>query len=1631
MADIQLNMSINDQVSSKFDQIASKAKEASSSVKDLGKQLDDAFDATGSDKLASKLGKSIESASDDASELGDKVNEAFEKIDEGSVAMKSLSFDEATSGAEELARSVDEASDSIESIGRLDSIDNVGDKVDDASESMEDLGESAEKAGESLGDVGKEGADGLGNVGKQANETGEELGKAADQADKFKSALKTIAATIGIAKIAGEVKDFISSSIDLGKDFTAQMSEVGAISGASGEDLANLEKTAREYGATTVFSATEAAEALKYMSLAGWSANQSASALGGVLNLAAASGMELGQASDMVTDYLSAFGMQAQQSTYFADMLSYAQSNSNTTAAQLGEAYKNSAAQLHSAGQDVETVTSFLEAMANQGYKGSEAGTALTATMRDITQHMDDGAIKIGETSVKVQDAEGNFRDLTDIMTDVGKATEGMGDAQKAAALASTFTSDSQKAVNMLLNEGMDKVAGYEEALRHASGTSEDMAATMNDNLTGDLANMNSAMEEMKLRIYENMEEPLRDLVQSMTSSTIPALQQWLPDAIGSAVKGISKVGDALSPLFDMAVSNPKAIGTALASVASGLTAFGVATKAASIGESISKAGGLASALKNLAAPLLSNPWAAGAAAVTAAVVGIGMAVKNYNDMKISDSLEEHFGKIKLSAEQVEAVAKQVLNIDWEVSINDANNAFQKADELHQAAMEALSGNDSLEYKARIGISLTADEQQTYKDNIESYVQNSIDELEQRTYAAELSVKTIFKDSPEGESLAEKINQWASKDMQDMNTLQSQLTQTVEKALTDGIIDVNEQAAIDELQTKINNIMSGWDEAQAAAEMDMITQKYGRLSGKDLDEDSFTEVIEALKKKRETATKALEENESSLYGILERRHQTGDLLDSEFNSLTNLMQKADRDARSQELANSLTYESNTVADTYEEKLNENFNAIKQSTEKSLADAQNFLQNQSWDSLYWELNNGAQKAFTNTNILSGEDQQALGKLWEIMKPDAQSMGELIDEYRKVGQQIPTETIEAFNQAMQVGAASGDVQAGWQLYANQLVSDESMQPLEDAIMDGSAKVPDLLKTAVERAVAMENSGDGISLGDVAAEIDGVDVDENDVGNKAAEALQGLEISNQEVKLDGGEVGVEYTVTTAQTAEDIASQLGTTVDELIAANPDIEAGQTVEVGTKITMPVEKAEADASGVGEAAQKAADDATSTPVQTEQEADLKLTTGTADASAVGQEAQKAADAATSDPVETEQQANLKLTNGTTDTSQLANAKEEATAASQDPVNITTPANVTVSVQNIDSSALSEAINSSLTNQEAVSVKVPANVAVEVGTVDSSALSSSIESSLSSLEQSVSVNVPADVSVQVGNVDTGGLGEAVQSHVAGAIQALAAAAAVALTITAGSIDASAAVTSAQSAVTSAFSQPFTAQDTVNVNLSKGTDNIAAVYSQVQSAVAAKFSQAFSASSTLNVSIKVNYSIANPSKTVTFSGAGSGSGTIYAHALGGIFDEPHFGLVAEAGPEAVIPLDGSDNALGLWREAGSILGFLEDQDFGRQNATGSISLVQATGGTMSVPDTAAVVPTAQTQATGGGSGNNEKTINININGQGGIQVPASAGVSKEQVVEIMMDNVKDVFMQIVEQEIVEEGEGVYDW
>ena len=1545
MSDVSVRMTLQDDVSAKMQRITASARTAATQFSNAGRAMDSAFRSSAATSFASQAGSAFNSVESDAEALGNAIDDAvsgLESFSAGDTRGMGSAFSEAADNADDLSDSASRASES----------------VDDLADATGDLGD---------------GADGMDSLAGQVDNAGSSMEEASSKAINLSGALKTLFAVVSAAAIIGQVKDFAADSIELGKNYTSVMSEVAAISGASSSDLAMMEDTARQYGATTVFSASEAAEALKYMSLAGWDAQQSTDALGGVLNLAAASSMGLGEASDMVTDYLSAFGMEANKSTYFADMLAYAQSNSNTTAAQLGEAYKNSAANMHAAGQDVETTTSLLEAMANQGRKGSEAGTTLGAMMRDITAKMDDGAIKIGETSIAVQDASGNFRDMTDILTEVGEATEGMGSAQRAAALSSVFTDDSIKGVNMVLAEGMDKVAGYEEALRSATGASEDMAETMNDNLSGDMANMNSAYEEMQLQAFEAMEGPLREGAQWITSDIIPTLTSWVPDAFGTLASGISKVGNALSPMIKTVLQNPKAVASAFASIGAGFAAMKTVNTGIKIAGMVSEAGGMASALGKLGTSLFGSPWAVGAAAAVAAITAVGLAVKKYNDIQVEDSLSAHFGSVELDDSQIEDFASRVIDAQWLVNINAAIGHFENAEEFNQQAEEALAANDALEWKARVGIQLTEDEQSSYMQNIETFKENIEQALTEQTLAAKMTVNEFDIKMADGSSLGSQIEKWAEQDLGEMQSLSAGLTNLVQTALEDGIIDVDEQAAIDQLQGKTNNIMEGWQEAEAQAQMDVLTQKYGRLSGKDLTADTFTKVVEELGEQRETATAALETSEKKLYTTLNALNKADEngvqrISDEE---LVNYKQQAGYAVRNDQasmLGNSLEFEKNTLSDAYGEKLDSNYSAIQEQTGNFLNNANSYLANQDYMSLVNSMQNGFSSAMTGTSIFSGKDQKALSKIYDSMKPDVESMAGLIDEYREMGQAVPQDVMTAFNDAVQVGAAAGDVDAAWQVFANQMIADPASEALVQAIQDGTVNVPDELKTAIDRATT-EIDPDPVTIEGMQAEVDDVDVNQDHVDQLIQDALGDL--GTVEGEVDGD---IQIKVEKGNCLSQIGEALGVDWHEIAEYN-GIEDPYTIYPDMELKIPKEKVDTDASGVGEAAEEAAKSETGETIETEQGVKTTLTDEGVDGSQTAQAAEEEAKSQTAETVEREQPVKTNMTNAGVDDSQVTQAAQEQETQAE-PKETDVPTTIKFEVASLDDSELASAISEKLQQGEAVPVEVPANVTIKAGAIDDTQLSSEITGKLGE-QSAVPVNVPANI-----------------------------------TLTAGNVDSSQAVATTQSDVISAFSAALPADGTVDVTLAKGNDNIASVYDYVGGLVRSAWANPYSASGTVHVTLTANYSLANPTKTISFGGGATGSATVTAalHAAGGIFDEPHLGMVAEAGPEAIIPLDGSGNAMELWQEAGKRLGALED---------GPIQIAPSmySGG-------------KNTDGNGQeAKASSNRTIDININGNGSIT--AGKGVSKDDIVQVLMEKVRDVFVNIVTEEALVGGDASYEF
>lgn len=391
-------------------------------------------------------------------------------------------------------------------------------------------------------------------------------------------------ASDGLEALGRKLLEIGKSVIATGEQFTASMSEVGAISGATAEEMELLEQTAREYGATTKFSASESAQALKYMALAGWDTQQSIESLGSVLDLAAAGNMDLARASDIVTDYITAFGLSAQDSSHFVDVMAYAMSNSNTNVEQLGEAYKNCAAGAGAMGYSVEDVTAALMTMANAGIKGGEAGTSLNAVMTRLATDTKGCATALEEYGVYIYDSEGNMKSMSSILESLVQTWQGL-TQEEQANLGKMIAGQNQLNAFQTMMAGLSdkaKEAGasfsdYTKALEECDGTSEGMAKTMSDNLSGDLKTMQSAFEELALKIYDSGETPLRDLVKFVTNSVVPALETLINHM------------DIIVPIFVAAATAVGSYKAALGiqSIIKGITQATTALTAAKTGEKV------------------------------------------------------------------------------------------------------------------------------------------------------------------------------------------------------------------------------------------------------------------------------------------------------------------------------------------------------------------------------------------------------------------------------------------------------------------------------------------------------------------------------------------------------------------------------------------------------------------------------------------------------------------------------------------------------------------------------------------------------------------------------------------------------------------------------------------------------------------------------------------------------------------------------------------------------------------------------------------------------------------------------------------------------------------------------------
>lgn len=1445
-------------------------------------------------------------ADDNATPVLSAVENATEQIDGETAQVEVAADDSATqtvSAASDAVENFDGQSGDAE-IGADDSATPVVSAASDAVENFDGMSGDAE--------IGA--SDEATPVIRAAQDAAESWGGSV-----FNATIGVIdAATAPISKLASIAKNpvvqgasligasfGVAESVNSFQDFESMMSQVKAISGATGQAFDDLTAKAQEMGATTKFTATESAEAFNYMAMAGWKPQQMIDGISGIMSLAAASGEDLGTTSDIVTDALTAFGLQAGDAGHFADVLAQASANANTNVSMLGESFKYVAPVADAMNYSVEDTSLALGLMANASIKGSMAGTALKTSLANMAAPTDSMAAAMDKYGISLTDSEGNMKSLRGVIDNLRGSLGGLSETEQTAAASTIFGKEAMAGMLAIINASEEDYNKLSTAIGNSKDAAEGMADTMLDNLKGSFTLMQSAIEGTENAFGKRLSPYLRGIAGGITdmmpeiTDGINAVMDVVDDKIAGVKRKITdmtgsdewKNADLFGKIdiaWDSIIAKPfgnwasgdgaqlisSGLGTLFSSAAAilpggekagltswlsaGILAKGAATvaqKGKSIVETLSpigdaignitEAAGNANDVMDFVGNLSSMiPVGAkvglAAAGITAAIIGIKLAIDKYNQTQLENSLEEHFGKIKLSADEVKDAAAGILNQKYLTNVELALNEVQNADNLRAEAQKALESNDVLEFKSRVGITLTADEQQEYTDNINTFVESKISELESRTFAAHIHVQTYLAGTEDGQTLAQNIKEWARADNLELSDLSSQLSQKVSEALKDGIIDVNEEEAISALQEKMNSITARWKEAEAQAQWDWINQKYGHLSAADLESGSFTDLMDEMRSQRETAMESIKADTTQWYSELEAMKDYGRITPEQYESYKEQTGWYVRGQEGSELSKSLELGSNTLNDTYGEKITGNIQTLTETAQNALKSAETSLQSGSYgtiastfDNMFTSMDNG--KGFLG--IGADADQRALNELYQSMAPDVSQMGSLIDQYREAGQAVPKSLMEGYKEAIEVGAAAGDVDAAWQNYANQILESGSEEmksvltdpnnPMYESVRE---QLPEELKTAIDRATA-ETTPDEITLEGLRAAVDGdVDIDKDSWVSALNEKLGDL-ATTEEVTADNVKIKVEQ----GDCLWEIGNALG--IDwQTIAEQNGIESPYIIHPDQELTISMDtiKAEMD----------------------------------------GDKAQAAI--------------------------------EQAMSA--------------LDAEGAEMSVTAEGVKVDLANVEVDSDVAAAQIESALGMESGTLAANGIE-----IQAGATVTIPQEL-VQV---DTSGIQSATEAQTE--TEPVETDTSANVNITEATTDASGAKEQAQSEVESTFSESMPADGHTDVTLDQ-TNNAAEVYSEVASEVQSTFSNPIAASCTVNVTLDWHITTSQHQSNTSLCPPVTAS--IAGNAEGSIVTGPLLSWVGEDGPEAIIPLGSKrrDRGMDLWLQAGRALGVKEYADGG---------------------------------------------------------------------------------------------------
>lgn len=827
----------------------------------------------------------------------------------------------------------------------------------------------------------------------------------------------------GAAAASAGITGALAASTAAGASFESQMSTVQAISQASESEMARLKALAKQMGIETKFSATEAGQGLEYMAMAGWDVDSMLAGLPGIMNLAAASEEDLGQVSDIVTDAMTAFNLEASRSAEFADVLAQASARSNTDVAMMGQTFKYVAPVAGALGFSIQDTATAIGLMANAGIKGEQAGTSLRAIFSRIVKPTAEVASAMERIRLSVTNSDGSMRSLDEILRDLRAGFSGLSESERASTAASLASQEAMSGMLALVNASDEDYEKLSDSIYHAKGAAEEMAGVRMDNLKGDVTLLKSSAEGAGIAIYEGLSEPLREGVQTGTewlNSFTESVEENLPTIRREVKSAGSVLMGFVEPVLDLGswfLQHPEVIQGGLTGLVSTLLTF----KAAK---------GITSAVKlfgSLSGMIKAWPVAAAGLAI-GGIVGITSAMKAAARERAAKNLAEHFGDVTLSIEELGEAAKHVLGDDLFFGIEEMERSSARADDYYQTMKDSMEAVQKTDWKLSMGIELKEGDAQEYVAAVDAYVQNAQDYITEKGYELNLAVDLVMGEA--GTGLSEDSGAFYQALLAQLDPLKQNISAALQDITKNGLT-LDKQKIVSDYLGQMAEITSMITEAENAAKLQMIQGKY---AGAALDADSFQNLQAELANYTEQAIQSTDEAYQKVLTSLNAQRLAGE------KGMEGGISQEEFDARSVEAAQSY-YQSkaetilngqqamvDTIMATYGDEIEPVLDSVNQKLDEKVGEVMtnpyNMLPEDFMQGLQWAISEAMAEA-----ELPSDAQDALGMLVKGMEPSEEQMTQLINQMTQSGQAIPQAFLEGMQSIDMIRAASGDEEGLW--------------------------------------------------------------------------------------------------------------------------------------------------------------------------------------------------------------------------------------------------------------------------------------------------------------------------------------------------------------------------------------------------------------------------------------------------------------------------------------------------------------------------------------------------------------------------------------------------------------------------